>query len=84
MLFRKKGKLSERYICLFEILRCVGIVAYKLALPSELSHVHNVFHMSMLWRYMHGFTHVLEYEPLQIDRELTYEELLIQILDRRE
>ncbi|WMV46931.1 hypothetical protein MTR67_040316 [Solanum verrucosum] len=51
--FGKKGKLSPRYIGPFEILDCVGPVAYRLALPPNLSGVHLVFHVSMLKRY-HG------------------------------
>ena len=35
MRFEKKGKLSPRYIGPFEILRCYGAVAYKLALLSH-------------------------------------------------
>lgn len=48
MRFGEKGKLSSRYIGPFEILKRVGSVAYELALPPELSHVHKVFHISML------------------------------------
>ena len=46
--FGKRGKLSLRYIGPFEVLERVGTVAYRLALPSSLSGVHTVFHVSML------------------------------------
>ena len=49
--FGKKGKLSPRFIGPFEILKRVGKVAYELALPPNLQHIHNVFHVSMLRRY---------------------------------
>ena len=41
--FSKRGKLAPRYIEPFEILKRVGIVAYRLALPPSLSGVHEVF-----------------------------------------
>ena len=46
--FGKRGKKSPRFISPFEILKRVGIVAYRLALPSSMSSVHEVFHVSML------------------------------------
>ncbi|GJY95886.1 putative reverse transcriptase domain-containing protein [Tanacetum coccineum] len=46
--FGIKGKLSPRFIGPFEILDHVGEVSYRLALPPQLSHVHNVFHVSFL------------------------------------
>nr|GFC62549.1 putative reverse transcriptase domain-containing protein [Tanacetum cinerariifolium] len=39
--FGIKGKLSPRFIRPFEILDQVGEVSYRLALPPQLSHVHN-------------------------------------------
>ena len=45
--FRKKGKLSPRFIELYEIIEKVGPVAYTLMLPSELEKIHNVFHVSI-------------------------------------
>ena len=46
--FGKKGKLSPRYIGPYEILEKVGLLAYRLALPPELSQIHDVFNVSML------------------------------------
>ena len=57
--FGKKGKLSPRFIGPFEILERVGQVAYRLALPPSLSGVHDVFHISMLRKYISYLTHVL-------------------------
>ena len=49
--FRKKGKLSPRFIDPYEVLDRIGPVAYRLALPLELTKLHEVFHVSMLRRY---------------------------------
>nr|GEU58738.1 putative reverse transcriptase domain-containing protein [Tanacetum cinerariifolium] len=46
--FGKWGKLNPRYVRLFKLLEKVGVVAYKLKLPEELSRVHNTFHVSNL------------------------------------
>ncbi|CAM8900020.1 unnamed protein product [Rhodiola kirilowii] len=83
MRFGKKGKLSPRYIGLFEILDRVGNVAYRLALPPTLSSVHLVFHISMLRKYMPDPSHVLEYERLQMDDTLSYDEQPVAILNRQ-
>ena len=58
--FGKQGKLSPRYIRPFEILERVGTVAYRLALPSSLSGVHEVFLVSMLRKYTPDPTHVVD------------------------
>ena len=82
--FGKKGKLSPRYIGPFEILRKVGNVAYELALPPHMEQIHNVFHMSMLKRYTPDTRHVIEYEPIELQPDLSYVEQPVQILDRKE
>jgi hypothetical protein len=84
MRFGKKGKLSPRYVGPFEILERVGPVAYKLALPPALSGIHNVFHISMLRRYVSDPSHILSYEPLQVQEDLSYEEMPMKILDRKD
>ena len=49
--FGKNGKLSPRFISPYEVIKKVGLVAYRLALPPDLEKIHNVFHVSMLRRY---------------------------------
>lgn len=61
MRFDKKGQLSPRYIGPFEILGRVEAAANRLALPSQLSSIHNVFHVSMLRKYELDPTLLLEY-----------------------
>jgi hypothetical protein len=62
--FGKKGKLNSRYIGPFEILERVGPMAYHLALPLELANIHDVFHVSMLRKYISDPSHVIRYELL--------------------
>ena len=64
MRFGKHGKLSPCCIGPFEVLSRIEDVAYKLALPPKLSKVHNVFHISLLRKYVPDLNNVVEYEPL--------------------
>ena len=84
MRFGKKGKLSPHFIGPIEILERVGKVAYKLALPLSLASIHNVFHVSMLKKYVQNLSHVLNYKQLELGLDLSYEKQPIQILDREE
>ena len=61
-----------------------GEVAYALALPPELEHVHNVFHVSVLRPYKEGYKHVIDFGPIEIQKDLSYEEVPVQIVDRKE
>ena len=82
--FGKKGKLSPLFVGPFEVLERIGVVVYRLALPPSLSAVHNVFHISMLRKYILDPSHILNYEPLQLKQDLTYEEKPVRILDTKE
>ena len=84
MRFGVRGKLSPKYIGLFKILDRIGEVAYRLALPSALSDVHNVFHVSMLRKYIPDPSHVVRYELLHLQKDLTYEEYPVRIVDKKD
>ena len=68
--FEKKGKLSLHFVGPFEILKWICPVTYRLALPSSLSMIHDVFHVSMLRNYVADPTHIVDYESLQINENL--------------
>ena len=82
--FGMQGKLNPRYIGPFEIVDGIGPVAYKLDLPEEFSRVHNVFHISMLRKYIPDSSHVLETPEIELRDDLSYEEQPVQILGREE
>ena len=81
--FGIKGKLSPRYIGPFEILKRVDEMTYQLALPPQLSNVHDIFHVSMLRKYVYDPEHIIGYQDLDVQRNLAYEERPVQILDRK-
>nr|GEU90860.1 putative nucleotidyltransferase, ribonuclease H [Tanacetum cinerariifolium] len=82
--FGIKGKLSPRFIGPFEILDRVGEVSHRLALHLQLSHVHNVFHVSLLRGYKYHPLHVVSYPLDQIREDLSLAEEPEKILNRQE
>ena len=82
--FGKKGNLAPRYIGPFEILQKIRDIAYKLVLPPQLSSIHDVFHVSMLKKYEPDINHVLDWQDLNLQEDITYEEGLREILDNKE
>ncbi|GJZ32381.1 hypothetical protein Tco_0577817 [Tanacetum coccineum] len=62
----------------------VGEVSYRLALPSQLSHVHNVFHVSLLRGYNYHPYYVVQYPFDKIREDLSFAEEPEAILDRQE
>ena len=61
----------------------MGVVAYQLALPTEMSRVHDVFHVSMLRKYVANPSHILTPNQLPFREDLTYIEEPVQVLDQR-
>ena len=72
--FGKKGNLSPRYMGPYEIVERIGKVGYRLRLPPELARIHDVFHVSMLQKYIANPSHVLRDQPVELKEDLTYEE----------
>ena len=62
-------QLSPRYLGPFQILKQIGTSAYQIALPLNLSNLHNVFH-------------VLEPESIQLIKDLTLNLLIVKIMDK--
>src|SRR5262249_53000078 len=83
MRFGKKGKLTPRYIGPFKILERVGNVSYRLALPPRLGHVHNVFYISMLRKYVPDLSHELLIQDIKVEEDLTYAKISVAIIDRQ-
>ncbi|XP_074378128.1 uncharacterized protein LOC141719649 [Apium graveolens] len=82
--FGIKGKLSMRYVGSFDVMEKVGEVSYRIALPPQLSHVHNVFHVSVLRGYKYHPLHVVHYPLHKIREDLSCKEEAEAILARDE
>ena len=80
--FQQRGKLNPRYIDPFRILERIGLVTYRLELPSKLSRIHNVFHVSMLKKYVPNPSHILEIPPIELEEDLSFEVQPIAIIDQ--
>ncbi|KAL6185691.1 hypothetical protein ACLB2K_041819 [Fragaria x ananassa] len=57
---------------------------FQVVLPPELSRIHNVFHVSKLRKYIADPSHVLEEQPISLQKNFSYEKEPVQILDREE
>ena len=58
--FDKHSKLSLKFIRPYEIIKHIGPVAYRLALPPNLSEIHDVFYVSMLRIYISDPSYILQ------------------------
>nr|XP_019069815.1 uncharacterized protein LOC109120458 [Solanum lycopersicum] len=58
-------------------------MANELAFPAELASVQQVFHVSMLKKYLGDPSSILPVEGLGVDEDLSYEEVPVEILDRQ-
>jgi len=72
--FGVKGKLAPRYVGPYEIIEECGLVAYRLRLPSRLTAIHDVFHISQLKKCIRVPTEIIDQQELLVEPELSYTE----------
>ncbi|GKG35535.1 hypothetical protein Tco_0440689, partial [Tanacetum coccineum] len=81
--FGKRGKLNPRYVGPFKVvLEQVGSIAYKLALPQELSRVHNTSYVSNLKKCYADEPLAVLLDGLHFDDKLHFVEEMVEIMDR--
>ena len=59
-------------------------MTYRLELPSELTGIHNVFHVLMLRNYVADPFHIIRHEGIQVFPITTYVEKPTEIVDTKE
>nr|GEU96101.1 putative reverse transcriptase domain-containing protein [Tanacetum cinerariifolium] len=80
--FRKREKLSPRYIGLFKILARVGPIAYTLELPEELKGIHSTFHFLNLKKCLAKGDVIVLMDEIQLDDKLHMIEEPVEVMDR--
>ncbi|XP_070057158.1 uncharacterized protein [Nicotiana tomentosiformis] len=83
MRFGKKGQLSPRYVTPYKIIQRIGQVASRLELPPEMSLMHPVFHISMLKKVVGDPSLIIPVDTIEVNEELTYEEIPVAVIDRQ-
>ncbi|XP_020254662.1 uncharacterized protein LOC109831690 [Asparagus officinalis] len=84
--FSRWRNLSPRYIGLFWIVERIRAVLYQLDLPTSMSSMHDVFHVSMLKKHLRDEEQqlVLDAPEIEIHDDLTTTEILICILTKED
>jgi hypothetical protein len=78
MRFGIKGKLAPRYISPYKIIKIIGLIAFRLALPPYLAKIHNVL---LLWKVELDPSKILPHVLIEIYEDLTINMKLLKILD---
>ena len=76
------SKLAARFCGPFEILERIGPVAYMISLLASMT-VHNVFHISLLKKYIPDANHVIDWNVIQVEQEGVLQVHPMCILDKK-
>jgi hypothetical protein len=82
--FGIKGNLAAHYIGLHPIIDKFGPLSYQLELSSQLSGVHNVFHVSQLKRCLKPSTDVVIEDTIALESDMTYKVYPVKILEQQD
>jgi hypothetical protein len=84
-----QGRYIVGCVCCIQVLMLLEFpvytyiyIAYMLALPESMM-VHNVFHVSMLKKYIPDANHVIDWNVIQVEQEGVLQVHLVRILDRK-
>jgi hypothetical protein len=66
----------------FEILESIGPIAYIIALPASMN-IHNVFHVSLLKKYIPDANHAIDWNVIQVEKEGVLQVHPMCIFDRK-
>ena len=79
---RSYNKLEARYYGPFDILSKIGHIEYEITLPLNIIY-YNVFHVSLLMKYVHDPNHVIGWHLIWVELEGDFQVQLVHILDRK-
>jgi hypothetical protein len=75
-------KLAGRFCVPFEILDRIGLVKCMLALFASMN-VHNVFHVSLLKKYVHDLNHVIDWHVIQVEPKGDFQVQPVRMFDKK-
>jgi hypothetical protein len=75
-------KLATRYCGPFEILEKMWSISYMIALSTSMR-VNNVFHVSLLKKYVSGPNHIIDWNVIQVEHKGDFRVEPIHIIDRK-
>jgi hypothetical protein len=82
--FGIKGKLAPRYMVMYPILEKFGSLAYRVELPSSLTGMHIIFHISQLKKCLKPLTDVVVEDTILLEPDLTYKAYPVKILEQQD